>query len=184
MIALGELIVPAKVVRLGDSPHLPILSKTMSEGLVDQSVKFNKRIASEDLSDYKVVSRGQLVVGFPIDEGVVGVQRLYDRAVVSPAYAVWNIDLNLVDADYLEAVLKHPRSLDYYRTKLRGSTARRRSIPRADFLALGFELPSKSDQLKIRAINELRSLHQLQARTLSALAISLVDSAWAKPLDP
>ena len=52
---------------------------TMHAGLCDQSAKFKKHIASVDTSDYKIVKRDQLVVGFPIDEGVLdfrdGLQR-------------------------------------------------------------------------------------------------------------
>jgi len=69
-VPLGELIAKAKSARAGGSEY-PLLSMTMHGGLVDQSRKFKKRVASDDLSDYKVVKRGQLVVGFPIDEAVL-----------------------------------------------------------------------------------------------------------------
>jgi type I restriction enzyme, S subunit len=62
-VALGDLIVPSKVRRAGSDDY-PILSMTMHEGLVDQSAKFKKRVASDDLSDYKepFSTRGDLVV--------------------------------------------------------------------------------------------------------------------------
>jgi type I restriction enzyme S subunit len=49
---------------------------TMHEGLVDQASKFKKRVASADTAAYKLVRRNQLVVGFPIDEGVLSFQDL------------------------------------------------------------------------------------------------------------
>jgi hypothetical protein len=54
---------------------------TMNAGLVDQAEKFKKRVASIDIAPYKVVLRNQLVVGFPIDEGVLSFQDLYDEAI-------------------------------------------------------------------------------------------------------
>lgn len=88
MVKLGDVITPAKCERAGQR-SFPLLSMTMHEGLVDQQEKFKKRVASEDVSSYKVIERGQLVVGFPIDEGVLDFQTRYDRAIVSPAYGVW-----------------------------------------------------------------------------------------------
>jgi type I restriction enzyme S subunit len=89
-VALGELIRPVKVARAGGGDY-PLLSMTMHDGLVDQSAKFKKRVASADVSDYKVIKRGQMVVGFPIDEGVLDFQTLYDEGIVSPAYGVWEL---------------------------------------------------------------------------------------------
>src|SRR5579859_226707 len=89
-VSLGDLIVRAKPVRAG-ARELPILSMTMRDGLVDQTAKFKKRVASTDTSDYKIALRGQLVVGFPIDEGVLAFQTLHEEALVSPAYVLWDI---------------------------------------------------------------------------------------------
>ena len=83
-IQLGHLIKPAELCRADDG-SFPILSMTMHDGLVDQADKFKKRVASSDTSQYKVVKRNQLVVGFPIDEGVLSFQNRYDHAIVSPA---------------------------------------------------------------------------------------------------
>ena len=49
---------------------------TMHDGIVLQSNRFKKSLASIDQSNYKVVLRGQLFVGFPIDEGVIYVQNI------------------------------------------------------------------------------------------------------------
>ncbi|MET3164945.1 UNVERIFIED_ORG: hypothetical protein ABIB19_003376, partial [Arthrobacter sp. UYEF10] len=67
---LGGLIRPAKTMRAGGTEY-PLLSMTMRNGLVPQGEKFKKRVAGADLSQYKVVQNGQLVVGFPIDEAVL-----------------------------------------------------------------------------------------------------------------
>lgn len=124
----------------------------MHEDIVLQSERFKKSLASIDQSDYKVVKRGQLVVGFPIDEGVLYVQKAADEGIMSPAYNVWNIDTSLVYPDFLELCLHSPQSMQYYKDKLRGTTARRRSIPTADLLSLKIRIPDKAAQLECIAI--------------------------------
>lgn len=151
-VLLGELIAAAQVRRAG-SADLPVLSMTMHGGLVNQSTKFKKRVASADTSDYKVIGRGQLVVGFPIDEGVLDFQDLYPEGIVSPAYGVWDLkDENSTDRDYLRRFLRSPIALSYYKAKLRGSTARRRSLPTPVFLELPVPHPALKEQRRIAAI--------------------------------
>jgi type I restriction enzyme S subunit len=132
---------------------------TMHGGLVDQSSKFRKRVASEDTSTYKLVRRGQLVVGFPIDEGVLDFQSRYDEAMVSPAYGIWDLrDEDRVDRDYLSRYLRSPGALAFYRSKLRATTARRRSLPAELFLALPVYLPSLQEQRRVvAALNAIES---------------------------
>ncbi|WP_170165322.1 restriction endonuclease subunit S [Luteococcus japonicus] len=147
---------------------------TMHDGLVDQTTKFKKRVASEDTSSYKVIERGQLVIGFPIDEGVLDFQNLYPEAIVSPAYGVWNIrDSNTVHAPYLHKFLRSPEALTYYKSKLRGSTARRRSLPHEIFTAMTVPLPSLDEQRRIAAIldqaDALRTKRRTQLAHLDAL---------------
>lgn len=146
---------------------------TMHAGLVDQATKFTKRIASTDTSTYKVVGRGQLVVGFPIDEGVLDFQDLYDEAIVSPAYSIWNItDDKLVFRPYLQKFLRSDRAVSYYAAKLRGSTARRRSLPTQDFLGLQVPLPSYVEQQRIASLLD----HADALRTKRRQAIDHLDS--------
>ncbi len=144
---LGELISPAKVQRCGDRSY-PVLSMTMHNGIVLQADRFKKSLASLDQSDYKVVKRGQLVVGFPIDEGVLYIQKVASEGIMSPAYNVWDVDADKIYPDYLELCLHSPQAMQYYASKLRGTTARRRSIPTADLLGLQIYLPDMADQVK------------------------------------
>jgi type I restriction enzyme S subunit len=169
-VRLGELIAPATLRRAGKSNY-PILSMTMRSGLVDQTSKFKKRVASIDTSTYKLVSRSQLVVGFPIDEGVLAFQRLYDNAIVSPAYDIWDIvDQSATDPQYLERFLRSPKALAYYSAKLRGTTARRRSLPRETLLDLRVPLPSMSTQRRIaESLDQLDALRAKRRRALACL---------------
>ncbi|WP_448609437.1 hypothetical protein [Geodermatophilus sp. URMC 60] len=186
LVPLGQIIASAKTRRAG-SQKLPILSMTMHAGLVDQSSKFKKRVASEDTSTYKVVDRGQLVVGFPIDEGVLDFQSRYDEAVVSPAYGIWDVqDEGRVDRDYLSRYLRSPGALAFYRSKLRATTARRRSLPAELFLDLPVHLPSLEEQRRISALlSQADKIVALRTRSLSgftALTGALFTSRFGDPV--
>lgn len=145
MVKLGTLIKPAKLQKCGNDDY-PVLSMTMHNGLVFQSDKFKKSVASQDKSTYKVVHRNQLVIGFPIDEGVLATQRITDAGIVSPAYGIWDVDQTKIIPEFLEYALRCNRAIDYYKAKLRGSTARRRSLPTPILLELDVPLPDIEQQ--------------------------------------
>ena len=145
MVKLGTLIKPAKLQKCGNDNY-PVLSMTMHNGLVFQSDKFKKSVASQDKSTYKVVHRNQLVIGFPIDEGVLATQRITDAGIVSPAYGIWDVDQTKIIPEFLEYALRCNRAIDYYKAKLRGSTARRRSLPTPTLLELDVPLPDIEQQ--------------------------------------
>ena len=164
MVQLRELIHAAQLERCGER-ELPVLSMTMHDGIVLQSARFKKSLASFDQSAYKVVSRNQLVVGFPIDEGVLFIQKAIDVGIMSPAYDVWNVDQSRVDLDYLELCLHSPQAMLFYKNNLRGTTARRRSLPKETFLSFPLRLPDLSTQRKIvniiiRVKQIIRLLHK------------------------
>jgi len=168
-VKLGNVISPAPVVRCGDSEY-PILSMTMHDGIVLQSERFKKQLASVDQSAYKVVNRGQLVVGFPIDEGVLYVQKVAEAGIMSPAYNIWNIENDIIDADYLELCLHSPQSMQYYLDNLRGTTARRRSIPNSVLLDLPLYLTSIDEQKKVVAVlNKVSDLIAMRKKQLQKL---------------
>lgn len=147
-VELGELIFPAKVIRCGRDEY-PVFLMTMHDGIVEQKTRFKKDLASKDQSNYKVVKPGQLVVGFPIDEGVLYIQQLGKKGIMSPAYNIWDVNQEKVYPEFLELALHSPQSMSWYKAKLRGTTARRRNIPARDLIKLRICLPKKSVQRRI-----------------------------------
>ncbi len=127
-----------------------MLSITMKHGLVDQADKFKKRIASSDTSNYRIAYKNELVVGFPIDEGVLGFQTKYPAGIVSPAYDIWRLK-NEADCHipYLERYLRSSQARSLYASRMQGAVARRRSLTKADFLDLEIPFPPLADQIKI-----------------------------------
>ena len=175
---LGRLIEPAPVRRAANG-EFPILSMTMRDGLVDQSAKFKKRVASTDTSAYRIVAQNQLVVGFPIDEGVLAFQDLYPEAIVSPAYGIWDIRSETpVDPQYFRTVPAIVSRSCVLRSKLRGTTARRRSLPRDVFLSLAIPLPSVAEQRRITDILDRTDALRIKRRAAVARIGALTQSIF------
>ena len=169
MATLRDLILPAPLERCGSRDY-PVLSMTMHDGIMLQSERFKKSLASVDQSSYKVVHRNQLVVGFPIDEGVLYIQKAADVGIMSPAYDVWNVNQDIIDLDYLELSLHSPQSMQYYKTNLRGTTARRRSLPKDVLLSLPVKLPDITVQKQIaEIIKTVKDIILRRQQELSAL---------------
>jgi type I restriction enzyme S subunit len=146
---LGEILEQSGRHRAGDQ-DLPVLSITMKHGLVDQADKFKKRVASSDTSNYRVAYKNELVVGFPIDEGVLGFQTKYPAGIVSPAYDIWKLRSEVAShIPYLERYLRSAQARVSYASRMQGAVARRRSLTKTDFLALEIPFPPLDDQIRI-----------------------------------
>lgn len=78
-----------------------VLSVTNKNGFVLPEQQFGKKIASEDLSNYKIVEKGQFAYN-PSRINVGSIARLddFDSAVLSPMYTVFEINTNLINSDY------------------------------------------------------------------------------------
>lgn len=147
--SLGELLEKSGSQRAGKKDY-PVLSITMKHGLVDQSEKFKKRVASQDTTTYRVAFKNELVVGFPIDEGVLGFQTMYPAGIVSPAYDIWKLkDEANTHIPFLERYLRSPQARRIYASKMQGAVARRRSLTKNDFLNLEIPFPLLDDQIRI-----------------------------------
>ena len=144
-----DIMTPAKVERCGNREGIKVLSITMRSGIIEQNERFSKSIASKDRSNYKIVKNGQLVIAFPIDEGLIFTQDIADEGIMSPAYNIWDVNYSLVNRKFLVAYFHSPFAFSYYRAKLRGSTQRRRSMDKGDLLSMPIPVPSLNIQEKI-----------------------------------
>ena len=150
-IKLGEVIQSAKSERAGDGDYL-VLSITKSDGIVLQTEKFKKRIASQDTTQYRIVRKGQLVQGIHIDEANFGIQDIIEVGIVSPAYKIWDVNTSIIKPKYLEEVLRSPRSIQYYSSKFNGSIKRRERLSDKDFLEMVIPCPSIEEQDYVLAV--------------------------------
>lgn len=138
---LSDFISSYKAERSGDR-DFPILSITKENGIVFQSEKFKKRIASVDSSTYKVVPRGKLVQGIHIDERNFAIQNIVDEGIVSPAYKIWTVIEEKAIPEVLAFAMRTDRTMVYISSKFTGSVKRRESISMEDFMAIPIDLPN------------------------------------------
>lgn len=181
-----EIMTPARVERCGDRTDLPILSITMRSGIVEQRDRFSKTIASVDRSNYKIVKDGQLVIAFPIDEGLVYTQDVAKEGIMSPAYNIWDVDYSLVNRNFLVSYFHSRFAFDYYKAKLRGSTQRRRSMDKEDLLSMPIPVPPISEQKRIveelDLLNGIIAKEKTQLEELDKLAQSIFYDMFGDPV--
>lgn len=135
-----------------DAARLPVLTCSKHHGFVDSLAYFKNQVFSNDTSTYKLIRRGQ--IGYPanhVEEGSIGLQNLYDVALVSPIYVVFSVSEE-VDSHFLHRVLK----LDSYRHKFKMATTssvdRRGSLRWPAFSEITVSLPLLPEQNAIVAV--------------------------------
>ena len=148
--ALREANVRVREFGSRSASSFPILSLTRQHGLVPQSERFQKRIAIQDLSEYKVVRRGQIVYNpYVIWEGAVYMLRNYEHGLVSPVYPVWEARADKADAYFVGYLLRTPLALAAYNRLAAGAVNRRRAIRKNDFLSIQIPVPALDEQRAI-----------------------------------
>ena len=145
-----------------------VLSVTNNRGFVLPSDQFERRVASSDLSNYKIVTRGQYAYN-PSRINVGSIARLdgWDKGVLSPMYVVFELNEKKVNSDYFLHWLESHEGKEHIRNSAQGSV--RETVSFTDFGAISFPLPSINEQGKIAAVlNMARNEIDLIKRQLEA----------------
>lgn len=133
-----------------------VLSVTNSRGFVLPEDQFERRVASADLSNYKVVARGQYAYN-PSRINVGSIARLddWDMGVLSPMYVVCGLDHGKVNSDYFLHWLDSHEARERIKKSAQGSV--RETVSFTEFAAIAFPLPELDRQAAIaRYLNALR----------------------------
>lgn len=134
------------------SKTLPVLSCTKHQGLVDSLKYFGKRIFSEDTSTYKIVKRGQFAYATNhIEEGSIGHQSIYDEALISPMYTVFETN-GEVDHSFFYSLLKTELYRHIFEVNTVGSIDRRGALRWNDFAKIKVAMPSIAEQQRIAEV--------------------------------
>jgi type I restriction enzyme S subunit len=166
---IGEIAVPKKEKNLsGES--LPVLTCSKHFGFVDSLGFFKNQVFSKDLSTYKVIRRGE--IGYPanhIEEGSIGLQDLYEKAVVSPIYVVFEVAEN-INTFFLHRMLKLHSYRERFKTATTSSVDRRGSLRWPAFSGLHVCIPSLEEQTAVASVlsdieTELSSLEARRDKT-------------------
>jgi type I restriction enzyme S subunit len=167
---LTEVDVRVRDFKASDASKFPILSLTKNFGLMLQSERFGKRIAIDDVSDYKVVQRGQIVYNpYVIWEGAVHILRTYDYGLVSPVYPVWRGKVNKAESYFVDRLLRMPLAIAAYNRFAAGAVNRRRAIRKKDFLAIQIPLPPLPEQRAIvHVLSTIQGAVEAQGKVIAA----------------
>ncbi|MES2878785.1 MAG: restriction endonuclease subunit S [Pseudomonadota bacterium] len=172
---------------------LPVLSCTKYAGLVDSLKYFNKQVFSENSTTYKIVERGQFVYATNhIEEGSIGYQDLYDAALVSPMYTVFEPNAEVINHQFLYMLLKTEAMRRVFEATTHSSVDRRGSLRWPEFAKLKISIPPMPEQERIVAVLETasaavdlarRQLDELKTQK-RALMQKLLSGEWRLPEKP
>ena len=150
-VPLSEVAVEVSIKNSADD-SLPVLSCTKHHGLVDSLSYFNKRVFSENTSTYKLVPRGAFAYATNhIDEGSIGYQDLYDKALISPMYTVFKTNEQMLHG-FLYKLLKAEHYRQIFAANTNASVDRRGSLRWGDFKKIEIPLPSLEEQAAIHEV--------------------------------
>lgn len=155
--------------RLGNSEEPVVLSLTEKNGFVPQTERFNKRLATNDSTNYKIVRRFDLAYNqYLLWAGAIAQNKNWDVGIVSPAYPTFRVHYGF-DPRYVEWLLTgDPIRLRYDAISF-GAVPRRRRAKVSDFLSIAVpEPPPLSEQKRIAGI--LDAADALRAKRREALA--------------
>lgn len=162
---IGDVLVEFKLSPV-ENHEYEILTLTEKNGFIRQVDRFKKRLATEDISKYKVVERNTIAFNpYLLWAGALALNDNFDSGIVSPLYPTFRVKED-VDAEYLFAVLLSPQMIQQFDQISYESVPRKRRSSVKDFLNLQLpELPSLGEQKRIaeilggvfKAISEVRT---------------------------
>jgi type I restriction enzyme S subunit len=150
-VRLGDVIEEVKD-RKGRRNVSTVLTVSNVEGLVDQTDFFGRNLSSENSSKYKIVEKWYFVYNpARINVGSIGLNNLYDLAIVSPMYSVFRTKDKL-----LPKYLYFWTQLPIFRNMVINNTAGsvRESLNFSRLINFDFLLPPLPEQQKIAEILE------------------------------
>jgi len=122
-----------------------VLSVTNTNGFVLPEEQFKRRVASSDLSNYKLVARGQYAYN-PSRINVGSIARLddWDKGVLSPMYVVFELDQSKINSDFFLHWLSSHEARQRIRNSAQGSV--RETVSFTDLGAIVFPVPDMERQ--------------------------------------
>ena len=127
-----------------------VLSCTKHDGLVPSLEYFGKQIYSNDLGNYKIVPMHHFAYATNhIEEGSIGYQSKYEYGLISPMYTVFKTAKDVIDDNFLFAVLKSHHLIYLYQSMMEGSINRRGGLRWDSFSTIKIDLPPLNEQKAI-----------------------------------
>lgn len=125
-----------------------VLSVTNHSGIVLPEEQFSKRVASEDVKDYKIIRRGEFAYN-PSRLNVGSFARLdgHDEGILSPMYVVFSVDGSKLDSNFFNAWMTTDEARQRVLSNVQGSV--RDSVGFDALCGFPFQLPPLAEQIAI-----------------------------------
>lgn len=177
---VGDLLVEFKEAKAKDDEP-PVLTLTERNGFVLQSERFNKRLATDDTSKYKLVRRQDIAFNpYLLWAGAVAQNTIVDAGVISPLYPTFRVREGH-DPRYVARLLLTPQMISAYDRIAFGSVPRRRRSSVEDFLALEVpSLPALAEQRRIATVLDHADALRTKRRQLLLYLDSLTQSIFTE----
>ena len=125
-----------------------ILSVTNSRGFINQSEQFGRELASADLSNYKIVKKGQFAYNpSRVNVGSIDLLTKYESGILSPMYVVFETSTQDLIPEFLYYHLKTYWFTGHIPMFVQGSV--RDSLSFDGFSGMKFYIPPVEKQLEI-----------------------------------
>ena len=180
-LKLGEFITEYSVKnKQGD--NIPVYSVTNSRGFCKEY--FNKEVASEDKTSYKIVPFGYFAYNpSRINVGSIDWQHMEERVIVSPLYNVFYVS-DKIKQEYLQFYLKSPSTIQLIDAIAIGTV--RLNLKLSMLKEFYLPIPPISDQqtivTELDKLNEVIALKRKQLADLDSLAQSLFYEMFGDPV--
>ncbi|MFI3306535.1 MAG: restriction endonuclease subunit S [Rikenellaceae bacterium] len=149
---IRDVATEIKILNKKNDP-LEVLSCTKHRGLVPSMEYFGKQIFSKDVTTYKVVPINHFAYATNhIEEGSIGYQDRYTKALISPMYTVFKTVDTLIDNYYFYALLKSHLLIYKYAARMEGSIDRRGGLRWDSFSKIKITIPLLKEQKAISKI--------------------------------
>ncbi|MDE8588952.1 restriction endonuclease subunit S [Arthrobacter sp. NQ4] len=166
----------------GSNPE--VLTLTERNGFVRQADRFNKRLATEDVSGYKYIELDDFAFNpYLLWAGAIARNGHFANGVISPLYPTFRLSPGN-HAGYVERLVLSRQLISAYDNIAFGSVPRRRRSSVKDFLDLEVPaLPPLDEQRRIAAILDKADELRIKRRETLAHLDSLIQSIFHAMFD-
>lgn len=132
-----------------DDEDLPIMSCSKVHGITRQENIFDKRVASKDITGYKIIKKNDLVFDpMLLWDASIGFVKEVDKGVISPAYSTFKFKDGSGYRPYFEFLFDTHYMKYNYKAISQGTNKRRRKAPKETFLKIPVNLPQTIKEQK------------------------------------
>ena len=172
-------------------PDMPLLSVVREKGVIIRNVESkeeNHNYVPDDLSNYKLVKKGQFTMNkMKAWQGSYGVSK-YD-GIVSPAYFVFNLKCD-INRDFFNAAIRSKAYVNYFGRASDGIRVGQWDLSMARMKDIPLLVPPREEQdqivrfldWKVSNINKLINIKKKKIKAIDALKRSMVSHAITRGL--